>query len=239
MSELISEPGFENGAGLWTPGGPAGSTFIFNDIPYEGLDYAVAGWAQVGGFKVAGTWTHVLAPTKGAHYSAGLWVNRLFGIGPAIARIDLGGGSALELQLSSPTGVWTRWDLAAAAGVERFRGLAAGSLQLLVGTGGASPPWYGFDLVEVQEVFPMADSKLETFLANLKTVVEAVDDNVGEVFIAERLWSSDQEIVDDGGVKTISVEGLFDGAGIAGHEHGYRFAWNSVVHVAALDVGDA
>lgn len=64
----------------------------------------------------------------------------------------------------------------------------------------------------------MAKSNLETFLANLKSALEALDSNIGTAFVAPRRWRSARELSDDGGVVTIASGGAFDPDEIAGEQ---------------------
>lgn len=56
----------------------------------------------------------------------------------------------------------------------------------------------------------MARSKMEQFLQNLKGKIEGIDPQIGKVFLAERRWSSDQDLVDAGAVLQLNTAGLFE-----------------------------
>ena len=51
---------------------------------------------------------------------------------------------------------------------------------------------------------------VDNFLDNLKVLVEAVDVNVGKVFLAEERWSDIDDLVDAGAVLEILSTGLWD-----------------------------
>ena len=56
----------------------------------------------------------------------------------------------------------------------------------------------------------MGTPNLDTYLDNLKALLEAVDPNVGKVFLAERRWSSADDLVDDGARIEVGAGGLWD-----------------------------
>jgi hypothetical protein len=58
----------------------------------------------------------------------------------------------------------------------------------------------------------VARSNVETFLDNLVTVIEGIDPNIGQVFKAERRWSAEQHLVDDGATFALDPGGLLEPA---------------------------
>lgn len=53
-------------------------------------------------------------------------------------------------------------------------------------------------------------SNLDTFVDNLAAELALVDANLGTIFKAERRWSSDSDLKEDGAVIVIDATGLFD-----------------------------
>ena len=70
-------------------------------------------------------------------------------------------------------------------------------------------------LARKQEVLEMRSS-LPSFLDRLKAVIEAVDPNIGPVFLTKRRWASDGDLKRDGGALKIVAAGLFDDVGRIG-----------------------
>lgn len=241
MPDLAQDPGIETGAG-WTFVADGAATASRTTLdPFEGAWHGrvqrLADGSVFGGFRNSSAVEDLDAPPVGVDLLVSLMVKRPSGGCGVALDVDPGGGAFTVTESLAPAEVgsaYAAWELDPVP----YEGPNPPRVRVRPVSGTAGTIY--FDLVRAEYVSQeelMARCNMPTFLANLGAAWSSLDPNLGPLLLAERRWTSDVGLTDDGAILTIEGGGLFDEVEATGEKATRFWIAEPILAVSPLTTG--